>query len=102
MDLADTLKGSLHPEHVQWMISVNTSVVTLDELEDKVFTMGQHVDQVLSNESSTQSSSFISATSPKDIVIKLDNVTKQISNLSAALLTSRSGPSSRNEGEGRG
>ena len=42
------------------------------------------------------------ATSPKDIDIKLDNVTKQLSNLSASLLSSRFGSSNRNEGEGRG
>jgi hypothetical protein len=84
------------------MITVDTSANTLDELEDKALIMEQHVDYVLSNESSAQSSSFIFATSPKDIDIKLDNVTKQLSNLSAALLSSRFGPSSRNEGQGRG
>ena len=42
------------------------------------------------------------ATSPKDIDIKLDNMTKQLSNIFAALMSSRSGPSNRNEGEGRG
>jgi hypothetical protein len=55
MDLADAFKGSLHPEHVHWMITVDTSIVTLDELEDKVLTMGQHVDRVLSSGSSTHS-----------------------------------------------
>ncbi len=40
MDLADALKGSLHPEHVHSMITIDTSIVTLDELEDKVLTMG--------------------------------------------------------------
>jgi hypothetical protein len=44
MDLVDGLKISLHPKHVHWMISIDTSTVTLDELEDTVFTMGQHVD----------------------------------------------------------
>ena len=38
----------------------------------------------------------------KDIDIKLDNVTKQLSHLYAALFSSRSGPSSRNKYEGRG
>ena len=85
------------------MIVVDTYTTTLDELEDKVLTMGQHVDHVLSNESSAQSSAFMYATSPnKDIDIKLDSVTKQLSNLFVALLSSRSGPSNRNEGEGRG
>jgi hypothetical protein len=41
-------------------------------------------------------------TSPKDIDIKLDSVTKQLSNIFAALLSSRFGPSNRNEVEGRG
>jgi hypothetical protein len=48
MDLADVLKGSLHPEHVHWMITVDTSTYTLDYLEEIVLTMGHHVDQVLS------------------------------------------------------
>jgi len=39
MDLADALKGSLHPEHVHLMITIDTSTITLDELEDKVLTM---------------------------------------------------------------
>ena len=55
MDLADALTGSLHPEHVHSMIIVDTSSVTLHELEDKVLTMGQHVDQVLSGGSSAHS-----------------------------------------------
>ena len=38
----------------------------------------------------------------KDIDMKLDNVTKQLSHLSAALLPSESGISNRNEGDGRG
>ena len=93
MDLVNALKDSLHPEHVHWMITVDTSVVTLDELEDKVLTiMGQHVDQILSNESLAHSSSFMSTFSPKDIDIKLDNVTKHLSNLSATLISSTFGP----------
>ena len=76
IDLADALKGSLHLEHVHWMITVYTSTVTLDELEDKVLTMGHHVDQVLSSGSSAHSSSFMFVTPSKDIDTKLDNVTK--------------------------
>ena len=30
IDLADALKGSLNSEHVQWMIRVDTSTITLD------------------------------------------------------------------------
>jgi hypothetical protein len=80
IDLADALKGSLHLEHVHWMITVYTSTVTLDELEGTILTMGQHVDQVLSSGSSAHSSTFMYVTSSKDIDTKLDNVTKQISN----------------------
>jgi hypothetical protein len=47
-DLVDVLKGSLHPKHVHGMITVDISTVTLDEIEEKVSIMGQHVDQVLS------------------------------------------------------
>jgi len=101
MDLVDALKGSLHPERVHLIITIDTSIGTLDELEDKVLTMGQHVNLVLSNDFSSHSSTFASANSRKDADIKLDNVMKQLSNLSAALLSSRSGPSNRNEGEGR-
>ncbi len=77
---------------------MDTSTITLDELEDKVLTMGQHVDQALSNESLVHSSTFMFATSSKDIDIKLDNVTNQLSHLSVALISSRSCPSNRNEG----
>ena len=38
----------------------------------------------------------------KDIDVKLDNMTKHLSHLSAALLSSRTGPSNRNESEGQG
>ena len=84
------------------MIIVDTAIVILDELENKVRTMGQHVDRVLSKESSSHSSIFMSANSNKDIDIKLDNVTTHLSHMFAALLPSRSGPSNKNEGEGRG
>ncbi len=83
------------------MITIDTSTATLDELEEKVLTMRQHVDQVLSKESSSHSSTLMYANSNKDIDIKLDNVTKQLSHLFATLLSSRSGPSNRNEIERR-
>jgi hypothetical protein len=95
MDFAYALKGSLHSEHVHEMIILNTSIITLDELEDKVLTMGKHVDQIVSDESSSHSSAFVYANAHKDIDIKLDIVTKQLSNLSVALMSSRSGPSNR-------
>jgi hypothetical protein len=82
------------------MITVDTSNLTLEELEDTDITMGRHVDQVLSNGSSTHSSKFMYVVSPKDIDTKLDHVTKKLSNLSATLLSSRSGPS-HTTGEGR-
>ena len=103
MDLVNALKGSLHPEHVHLMIIVHTSTITLADLEDKVLAMGQHVDQVLSSGSSTHSSTFIYVMSPKDIDTKLDNVTKQLSNLFATLLSSKTGPShTTREGRGQG
>jgi len=105
IDLADALKESLHLEHVHWMIIVDTSTVTLDELEDKVLTVGQHLDQVLSSGSSAHSSTFMYVTSPKGIDTKLDNVTKQLSNLFGTLLSSRSGSFHRRTewgGRGRG
>jgi hypothetical protein len=101
MDLVDALNGSLHPKHVPWMIIVDTSTVALDELEEKVLTIGQNMDQVMSKDSSSHSSAFMAVNS-NDIDIKLDNVTKQLTNLSAALLSSRFGPFNRNEGGGRG
>ena len=76
IDLADALKGSLNPEHVHWMIIVDTSTITLDELEEKVLTMGQHVDQVLLRESSSQSLAYVSGALNRNINVKLDNVNK--------------------------
>jgi hypothetical protein len=61
--------------------------------------MGQHVDQVLMRETSPQSSSFVSGVSNADLTVQLDKVNKQLSKLSAALLSSTSGSST--EGEGR-
>ena len=63
------MKGSLNSEHVYYMITVDTSTITLDELEEKVLTMGQHVDQVLLRESSSQSSTFVYGTSDRDILM---------------------------------
>jgi len=83
------------------MITLDTSTVTLDELEEKVLTMGQHVDHVLSKEPPCHSSAVMSVDST-DIDSKLDKMTKQLSQLSTALMYSRSGPFNRNEGEGRG
>ncbi len=98
IDLADALKGSLKSEHAHLMITVDTWTISLDELEDKVFTMGQHVDQMLLRGS--QSSSFVFGVPDRDINVKLDKVNKQLAKLSAALLSSTSGSS--NESESRG
>ncbi len=49
------------------MINVDASTVTMEDLEDKVLTIIQDVDQVLSNGSSTPSSTFMSFMSPNDI-----------------------------------
>ena len=81
------------------MIRVDTSTATLDELEEEVLTMGQQVDQVRSKDSSSHSSAFMFAISNKDVDIKLDNVTKKLSCLSAAFFSTRFGPSNRNEGK---
>ena len=81
------------------MITIVTSTGTLDELEEKVLTMGQYVDQVLSKDSSSHSPIFMLVNS-KDIDINLDNVTKELSRISD--FSYRSGPSNRNEGEERG
>jgi hypothetical protein len=54
-DMVDALKGSLNLEHVHWMIKVDTYSVTLRELEDKVLTMGKHVDQFMSKNSAISS-----------------------------------------------
>ena len=78
-DLADALKGSLHPERVHWMITIDTSLVTLDELKDKILTMEQHVDRVLSIGPLAHSSTLMFVTSSKDIDTKHDNETKQLS-----------------------
>ena len=84
------------------MITVDTSTITQGELEEKVLTMGQHVDQVLLRDSSPQSSAFVSGASNKDINVQLDKVNKQLSRLSAALLSSTSGSSNESDGRSGG
>jgi hypothetical protein len=74
MDLADTIKGSLNPEHVHLMITIDTSIVILNELEEKVLTTGQHVDRALSNESISPSLAFVSLNSK----LKLSNTTSNM------------------------
>ena len=73
---------------------MDTSTITLDELEEKVLNMGQHVDQVLRRNS--QSSTFVFGVSNSD------KVNKQLANLSAALLSSTSGSSNESESRGGG
>ena len=79
------------------MITVDTSTITLDELEENVLTMGQHVDQVLMRELSPQSSAFVSGASNADLNVQLDNVNKQLSKLSVAFLSSTFGSSTESE-----
>ncbi len=76
VDLADTLKGALNAEHVHWMIMVDTSTVTLDELDEMVLNMGQlqHVDKVLAKEHSSPSLAFVYVKSEREIDYKLDNI----------------------------
>jgi hypothetical protein len=100
--LVDALKGSLNPEHVHWMITVDTSTITLDELEEKVLTMGQHVDQVLPRESSSYSSTCVCGALDRDINVKLDKVNKQLAKLSATLLSYTFGISNESKGRGGG
>ncbi len=63
------------------MIMVDTSTVTLDELKEKVITMGQHLDQALAKEPSSSSASFVSVKSKREIDYKLDNMTSQLETL---------------------
>ena len=71
--------------HVYLMIMVDTSKVTLDELDEMVVNMGQHVDQVLAKEHSSSFSAFVSVKSPPKIDCKLENMTRQLESLSTAL-----------------
>jgi hypothetical protein len=82
------------------MITVDTSTITLDELEEKVLTMGQHVDRVLLRDS--QSSAFVFDAPENDINVKLDKVNKQLAKLSAALMLSTFGSSNESESRGGG
>ena len=105
--LAYALKGALNEEHVHWMIIVNTSKVTLDELDEMVLNMGLHVDQVIAKEHSSYSWAFVSVKSKREVDYKLDNMTRQSKSLSAALSSSQSPngrryePGSRGRGGGR-
>ena len=60
------------------MIMADTSKITLDELEEMVLTMGQHVDQVMAKEHSSSSSTFVSIKSKREIDYKLDNMTREL------------------------
>jgi hypothetical protein len=84
------------------MITVDTSTITQDELEEKVLTMGQHVDQVLMRDSSLRSSAFVSDASTTYINVQLDKVNKQLSKLSAELLSSTSSNESESWSGGSG
>ena len=101
MDMADALKGALNPQHVHWMLMVDTSTVTLDLLDDMVLNMGQHVDQVLSSERSSFSSAFSSVHAKKDLDQKMEVMSRQLDNLLAALSSSHLSHE-RHESGGRG
>ena len=60
------------------MIIVDTSKVTLDELDEIVLNMGLHVDQVLAKEHSSYSSFSVFVKSKREIDYKLDNMTRQL------------------------
>jgi len=72
------------------MIMVDTSKVTLDELDEMVVNMGQHEDQVLAKEHSSSSSAFVSVKSKREMDCKLDNMNKQLESLLKALSSSQS------------
>ena len=76
---------------------VDTSTVTLGELDEIVLNMGQHVDQVLAKEHSSLASAFVSDKSKREIDYKLDNMTRQLETLSTSLSSSLSLTSSKHE-----
>ena len=84
------------------MIMVDTSTITLDELDKIVLNMDQHVDQFLAREHSTSSSSFVFVKSKREIYYKLDNMTRQLESLSATIFSSQSPNGSRYEHVSRG
>jgi hypothetical protein len=69
---------------------VDTSIVTLDELDETVLNMGQHVDQVLATEDSSSSLAFVSVKSKREMDCKLDNMTRRLESLSASISSSQS------------
>ncbi len=81
---------------------VDTSAITIDDQDEFVLNMGQHVDQVLAKKHSLSSSTFVFLKSKREIDYKLDNMTKQLESLSATLSSSQSPNSSRYEHGNRG
>jgi len=81
---------------------VDTSIVTLDELDEMVLNMSQHVDQVLAKDHSSSSSAFVFVKSKREIYYKHDNISRQLETLSAALSSSQSPTRSRYELGSRG
>ena len=69
---------------------VDTSTVTLHELDKMVLNMGQHVNKVLAKEHSSSSSIFVYVKCKKETDYKLDNMTGQLETLSANMLSSES------------
>jgi hypothetical protein len=86
---------------------VDTYTVNLDNLDEMVLNLGQHVDQVLAKEHSSSSSAFVYVKCKQETDYKLDNMTKQLETLSADLSSSQSlicsmyEPVSRGRGGGR-
>jgi len=84
------------------MIMVDTSRVTLDEIDEMFLNMSQHVDQVLAKEHLSSFSTFVYVKSKREIDYTLDNMTRQLESLSAALSSSLSPNGSRYELGSRG
>jgi hypothetical protein len=72
------------------MIVVDTSTITLDELDEMALNMGQYVDHVLAKEDSSSSLAFVSVKYERGIDSKLDNMTRQLETLSISLSSSQS------------
>ena len=71
------------------MIMVDTLTVTLDELDEIVINMVQHVvDQALAKEHPSSSSAFVYVIPKREIIYKFDNVTIQFETISKALSSS--------------
>ncbi len=63
------------------MITIDTSTVTLDELEESILSIAHHMDQAMSKESYLHSSTSMYVNSKEKLGNKLDNITWQLATL---------------------